>query len=246
MAFDPLTPNPNDPNTANPLWLKERDATTAGVGTAAKLRPDGKVDANFRNVVRFRGAWAAGTHNRNEYVYHHGIMWLSTADANVDEPSTTSANWVPLTLLNGRGGMQLSTSNTAGPDIGLAYQHLNFFDDDSIADIGCTFDIATDTFSFQYRGTWQFNFYLAFEHNSLNAGRTTRLRLYNVTDAASVAEIILVTGRNTEATFASGSTVFDISDAMLDDSMRLEIGGGDDYSLVEWDALAISANQIGV
>ena len=54
MAFDPLTPNPNDNNQENPIWLHERDGTQTASGKGAfKLRPHGKVDASVQNCLRW-------------------------------------------------------------------------------------------------------------------------------------------------------------------------------------------------
>lgn len=143
------------------------------------------------------------------------------------------------------GGMNLGTP-IAGSDIGAAWQTIDFQVVTPATPKNVTIDVVADTFSFALEGIYAFSLSLSFEHNEAQQGRTTQLRIYNVTKAVEQAPpFVIGTGRNTTVTAYSVVTLAEILASEVGDLLRIEIGNGDTYSAVTWDSAALSVFSVG-
>ncbi len=147
----------------------------------------------------------------------------------------------------GYGGIQQSSPNVAGSNIGAAWQVLTSFDAATlITPVGVTQDVANNGLRFDHPGVWVLVVALAFEHNSSNSGRITYVRTYNATKDTGGSGVVIGTGRNAEATNFGASLLFELGVAEVGDLLQLQIGNGDSYTNVDWDALAFSTFHVGV
>ena len=134
------------------------------------------------------------------------------------------------------GGLRTATSPIAGADLGASWQTLSVFDAGTPATPrGIIVDLATDSLAFRSEGLYLVSVTLSFEHNDLNAGRTTQLRFWNIDDSVQLGNVVVIgTGRNAAATNYSASLLFQVDQANVNDKVRLEIGNGSVYTSVSW------------
>ena len=107
-------------------------------------------------------------------------------------------------------------------------------------------DPATGQFSFAHPGIYQANFSFAVEHDENNAGRQVSARFYNVTAGAgdpTPTEVFI--GRNQPGTNFSTSGQIQVTDALVGDAFRFEIGNGDAVAAINWISLDLSISNIG-
>jgi hypothetical protein len=226
-----------DPNIENPLVLRTIDGT---------LDPN-QQDDNFRNLERFAGGWNVGRipYVKNEVVFHQGAMWIAIAPTREEPGSDAQTGWVPMTLLSGRGGMKM-TSPTAAPDLTAGWIPVTEYDENHITSLGTTFDFVTGEFTLDYRGLWQIAINWTFETDNSQQARETGIRLFDVTAAAAGTPGIIGVGRNSVVTPYSTSVFFEVRDAQLGNTIRIEVGGGDAIPVTDYTNLNISAIQSGV
>lgn len=148
-----------------------------------------------------------------------------------------------------KGGVRM-TSPTPFADLGVGWQTLDLFDEEIITPTGITMDLGTNTFTVNDASEILFQISGAFSHNSLNDGRETFVRLYNVTKGTGGNGIPLGTGRNVEITSLAASTAFTVvADGAqansVGDVFRVEIGGGAIYSAVEFETFSLTLTSIG-
>lgn len=143
------------------------------------------------------------------------------------------------------GGVVTTSPVVGGPtSIGALWEPLTFsMEAQPATAVHMTVDTVNGTVQPHYSGAYAASVTVAFEHNSSNNGRTTHMRLYNITQGVAGGSVVVGTGRNAEATSMSVSLVAVIENN--NDVFRLELGGGDDYSLISWDAVALQIWSIG-
>ncbi len=146
----------------------------------------------------------------------------------------------------GYGGMAMS-AQTAFADLGATWDVVDVFDIVTPAiPRGITLNILESTFSFDNPGVYVFALSGAFEHDSSATGRTTNLRIYDVTTGAATGNgLIVPTGRNAEATTITATLFVEVLEANVGDAFRIEIGNGDTYITVSFNALDLSLWNIG-
>ena len=222
-------------NTDNPLRLR-----SSQYGGYAMTWSEN--DANFLNLQRWAGAWAARTHLKNEIVWHRGGAWIALSDT-TDEPGST-AGWQALVGPMGRGEMGITAANPRA-DLGVAWQDIDVYDSSSLSAVGCTLTLATGHVSFSYPGLWQLSFALSLSHNSLNTGRTTSVRMFNVTTQQQIGNPFLIgIGRNVEQSSITMPLLLPISIASIGDDISFQIGNGSTITSVEFTSQSLSLAQI--
>ena len=116
--------------------------------------------------------------------------------------------------------------------------------DSEIAPRGITTDLVAGTMAFNIYGVFQITVGLNLAHDESNAGRTTNIRFWNVTDGVSGGLVEIGIARNQPAT--NFTTVFQTEIAAGDTgkAFRLEIGGGDTIvvsdGMIDFDAVMVS------
>ena len=227
-------------NAENPLRLR-----SAAYGGSSMLFQN--ADDNVLNLMRLAGAWdvARVPYLKNEVVYHEGFLWACATDTS-DEPTTASANWSPLTGISGLGGMSLSAPTLTGQDITAAWAPLSVFDSVAATERGVLSNATTDTFQFQYPGTWDLALNMSISHDSSQQGRTFQLRTFNVTEGVGTTGIIVGVGRNSEATLVNVKARFPVTTADVGDTFRIEIGNGSAITVDEWWACDLDYTQVGI
>lgn len=144
------------------------------------------------------------------------------------------------------GGMIVDT-DAAFSNLGGSYQVIDVFDEVYPATPrGVTVSLPASTLAFENDGVYAFAITGTFEHNSSNQGRTTNIRVWNVTDGAQLgAPWVIGTGRNAEATPIAFVGLTEIVESNKNKEFRLEIGGGDTYSSVSFNALVFQVWNVG-
>ena len=156
-------------------------------------------------------------------------------------------DWEECVPAIGYGSMNLGTPGASFPNLGAAYQDITVFDTVGDGPVGATVNTTTGQFSFLEQGIWQLSISVSFEHNSTNNGRTTNVRLWNVTKGAASNSFIIGTGRNAEASNASISlsvVVQNPSTRETGDLFVWQIGGGDTYSSVSFQSASHSMTLV--
>lgn len=145
------------------------------------------------------------------------------------------------------GGMKYEGDGFGYPDIGAGWQDLNMFNALSVATPRhIAVNLVTDTISPDTEGVYQLSASASFNHNSSNNGRITRFRLYDDNAGQPLGGGFQVgTGRNTASTSVGVSILIEITAAMVDHQIAIQIGGGDAYSAVEFTSADFSLHSVG-
>ena len=205
-------------------------------------------DGNVNRLMYYSGNWDIATaYTLQEVVRHNGGTWICILDAaaGVEPGPANRTTWEPLCGFPGRGAMEMSTP-TAGADIGIGWNVLDYFDAVSLQPYGVTLDTTNGLWRLDFTGLWQQVIALQFSHNNSNSGRTTNLRIWNVTEASEVGRVAIGVARNVEDTMANLTALFDITSVQVNDVLRLEIGGGDTITTVQYNDMRVSSVQLGV
>jgi hypothetical protein len=200
------------------------------------------MDGNFERLSYYAGDWAAGTYTAYEVVQHEGGTWMALATTTA-EPGSNIAEWLPIGIVPGRGGM-VKTPDTAGTDIGAGWQTLTY-NALTIGTYGVTLTPASGTFNTTWPGLWELRVLFSMSHDEQNTGRSTNIRLWNVTDGAQVgASVYVPIGRNQPGTLVPGFLNLDVAAADLGDDIRVEIGGGDTIAGITWHTSRLELTQL--
>ena len=143
-----------------------------------------------------------------------------------------------------KGGARMVTS-TPFADLGAGWQTLDLFDAETIIPTGVTINLVANTFSVDEESEVLMQVTGAFSHAALNAGRETFLRLFNVTKGSAEAGVPIGTGRNAEITNMAASAAFLVDATVVGDVFRVEIGGGDAYTAVEFEQFSLTITSAG-
>lgn len=208
-----------------------------------------QMNANFNRVTYWSGVWSGGaTYSQYEEVYHEGALWICKAGvtASVDEPALGSVSWDLKTPSSGRGGMTIDAPIASLGTITGTFQDIDNYDSIDLNTLGVTLTPATGTFSFQWPGIWQLGLTLIFEHDDVNSGRDTFIRMWNVTDSVAVGTgLPWFIGRNQPGSNIILPFPMTISEADIGKVLVAQIGGGDDITVTMVHAQSIDAYQFG-
>lgn len=138
------------------------------------------------------------------------------------------------------GQMQLDAASLAFPDLGAGWQTLNVFDALPFPARGMVMVTATGRFVLVNPGVYLIAMVLAFDHNELNAGRSTQVRFYNVTKGVGDTGLTIPTGRNTDASASSATLLVAVPSTEIGDAFELQIGAGSAYSLVSFTTASLA------
>lgn len=106
-------------------------------------------------------------------------------------------------------------------------------------------DLIAGTLAVELPGTYVLAINITVEFVESNAGRTTYLRLFDVTGNAQIGgELPIFVGRNQEGLTASQSRLLSIN-SEVGDNVRLEIGGGDSFTGLANISVSYSVYSIG-
>ncbi len=204
-----------------------------------------EVDGNFNRLMYLTGNWVAGSYTPNEIVRHDGALWVCLIATSLEpsmEETVATGNWFPLVYPGSGSGTQ-DVSQVIGT-VGAGWTTIEM-DNEGIPPYGCSFDLAADTFQFLFPGVWQLNGNLFFSHDSSNNGRTTNLRFFNVTDGVPIGTPVPIgIARNVEDSQASFTVLLRLAASDADETIRVEIGGGDTLSAVTISAFAMNLIQV--
>ena len=127
-----------------------------------------------------------------------------------------------------------------GADLGAGWDTADITFDAAISKY-FAYDSVANTFRYLLPGIYQIILTGTFEHDSSNQGRLTNVRFYNVTDAVALPAEVIATGRNVEATSFTVAALFTVDSSSWNKDFRIEFGGGDTYSLVEFNTLDLQS-----
>jgi len=151
---------------------------------------------------------------------------------------------LPNLTLAGYGGMDLTTP-TAISLTGGAWVTLPFDTESPVVSKGITVNLSTETLVVDRAGIWRLNVGFNIEgHNEVpSSGRTIFMRLFDVTAGTPGASFPIGIGRNTADTNAYICVLTAI--AIAGNSIRVEIGGGDDVTGGSLVAASFQLNHVG-
>ena len=142
------------------------------------------------------------------------------------------------------GGIRQSTP-VALPDIGAGWTTLTA-DSLSIATPrGVTQNLANNSLSFGYEGVWKVGVSFSISHDEAQGSRSTRIRVYNLTQATGGAETVIGVGRNTDATTFSAEILFEVSGPQVGNEFVVQLGGGETLSSVTENSFGFSLTMVG-
>ena len=144
------------------------------------------------------------------------------------------------------GGLSLATPGV-GASIGVAWETVQFDAVVPATPRSVTASTIANTIAYHADGVYALTVTINVVHNSSTQGRTFNLRLWNVTEAARIGNIIVVTtGRNADGSHMSITTLVEIGEAQKNHPIRLEIGNtSDSYSAVLWDVAELVTWGVG-
>jgi hypothetical protein len=136
---------------------------------------------------------------------------------------------LPTLVIAGYGGMDLATP-TAISLTGGGWVTVPFDAEEPAVPKGVTVNLGNETLTVDTAGLWRVNIGFNIEgHNEVaSGGRTIFMRLYDVTAGTPGTSYPIGIGRNTADTDVNLGGLFQI--AIAGNSIRLEIGGGDDVT----------------
>lgn len=173
--------------------------------------------------------------------------WREKLRASVIENDRRIAAMLQIASFAAYGGMNLSVP-TGFPDIDSSYQSIDVFDVLSPAvPRGVVVNLAPNhSFSMDVQGVYLIAVTGGFDHNEMNQGRTTNIRFFNQNTLQPIGPPILVgTGRNASVTSIAIAAFLEIGESEKNQSIQLQIGGGDDYSLVEFNYIELAIFNVG-
>lgn len=107
-------------------------------------------------------------------------------------------------------------------------------------------DLVAGTLKLERPGTYVLSVSLALNFTESNAGRTTYLRLFDITDNVALStELPLFVGRNQGGVTASISVLLYVAPGSVGDAMRMEIGNGDTFAGLSVTGVAFSMYRVG-
>lgn len=206
-----------------------------------------EMDTNFARLMYFNRLWTAGTYQANEAVLHNQNAWVVRPDvvSTTQEPSlanvlTSTSDWDPLSVNPwGFGELRLTIQDAAFPDLGLTYIPIDGYDQANYEQ-NTVLNAAAGTIAMSVEGVWEVQVMINIEHDEAQQGRTTNVRLSNVTAGQDGPPYPVGIGRNqtvTQTSLTFWTTIEAVGGASLDDAYRVEIGGG---STVQVDALNLA------
>ena len=206
-------------NTENPLILKSDQY-------GGRTMKHWEHDDNHLNLMRSGGVWTQRLWLHNEICWHRGGAWHAKRDNSV-EPRGGSDDWEPLVGPMGRGHMGINAANDRA-DIGAAWQTIDDYDNENLTSVGCQLTLLSGAFVFDYPGLWQISLSLSIAHNEAQSGRTTSVRLQNLTTGSSAGNPWIVgIGRNQAQTTIVINTLAPIAVETLGNQYVMQIGNGD-------------------
>jgi len=128
-------------------------------------------------------------------------------------------------------------------DFGAGFSRLDFYDIFRIPTVNMIMGL-DGVFSFLNIGDYVASITGLFFHNSIGTDRIINFRLLNI-DTTVVSDVYKIdTEKNSRGTNTSITTLFDINRNEIGDNFVVEIGGGDTYTNVVWQALNFSIWEI--
>lgn len=237
----------NDWDVNEAVWIP---ASAAGVGGSGGT------------PVTAHGNLSGVTPN-NHHPHEHG---LTTIDADGTQAHTdidyttppevgTSLVWTnadtakPWELLNlyvtaGYGGIHQSAPIGLA-DIGAGWTTLEANVDAITTPRGVTQTPANNTIAFLTAGIWSISVSFSLTHNESNGSRTMVVRLWDEDAGVPSREVFIGVGRNTDTTAFGTTVLYEVQDAQVGHSIRVEVsGGGDTFTTVVENSFSITANLI--
>ena len=151
---------------------------------------------------------------------HDVVVWLQRIAFQVSQ-----------LVIPGYGGIRLSAP-VGFPDIGAGWQTLPADAVTTSAPADVVQDPASNSVSVLRAGTWRADIALAFAFTDVNSGRSTNLRIVNLTTLSAGGSVILGVGRNAAAANYSVGLMVDIGKEEIGDQFAIQIGGGDTFTSV--------------
>lgn len=149
--------------------------------------------------------------------------------------------WLAIPAGLAYAAMRLSGS-TAGANITDVFTKVDKFDQNQIVSRRVTVDLANDWFIPTFTGIYELLFGFSIEHNNLGTARELRVRLRSLDSAFVSATLTVPTPGATRFTSFSVPLMLDVTSAILNQRLIVEIaaGTGQTYSTVTWHLCSLS------
>jgi len=145
--------------------------------------------------------------------------------------------------LHGAYGSLSITTEVADSDYGAGWEPLDFFMAQGVVPLNMSMNL-NGIFVFNDSGAYKFSVAGLFFHNNAGQERDINLRIFNITQGVVVTQSIVDTPSGSRSTVVNVMVLLDV--AIVGDQLRLEIGGGDTYTQVEWQSLFFNVFNVGI
>ena len=136
-------------------------------------------------------------------------------------------------------------NNVDFASLGLDWTPITGYSSESVEKRHIETDLAAGTLKFPYDGVHEISVGINLEHNESNQGRQTNLRFYNVTAGAPSGDPIPISiGRNQPGLNFTDLFKTTVTEAMVNQAFRIELGGGDSI-IVSGGSIDYGAKMIG-
>jgi hypothetical protein len=182
----------------------------------------------FRLPTQFQRYDGSAEQRRNAEIERHFRDHYSIYE--LDEIHQTMLQWVADNF-NSASYAGMIDDVVSFIALGAGWTPLDNYDRDSVTPKRVTTDLLAGTVTFDHIGTYRINVNVNLSHDQQANSRKTNVRLFNVTDATALPNIITMSiGDNQTATNIAVSSLMEIDASNVNKSIRVELGGGDAVS----------------
>ena len=145
------------------------------------------------------------------------------------------------------GNLGLSAATAPAWNLGAGWQTLDVFDQEMSNPRHITQNLTNNSLMVDTAGVFLLVLNGSFEHDSSASGRTTNVRLFNLTDGTPSANTFGIgIGRNSEVTNIPLIVPFELGAADINDEIQVQLGGGDVVTVGDFLAVNYAIFSIGV
>lgn len=179
-------------------------------------------------------------HRRDAQGINHLLSVTDSLQSQID----TINSLLPHLTASGYGAAQQGTS-IPNFDLGIAYRALPI-DTESVTPKGFSFDLPNNSFAFDAQGIWVLTISIVIQgFAEAQSGRTTAIRLTNLSTGGFTDDYVIGIGRNTSDLSSTLSFQFELLPADIGQSYQVQIGGYDSITGGDLVVADVSLQQVG-
>jgi hypothetical protein len=169
------------------------------------------------------------------------LKWFEDLKANFNALRTGVSS---LYVGAGFGGLRLNTPTSLGT---VDATWTTLVADTALPDdpFRVVVDLTDNSLTAESEGTYSVSLTVVLSHDEAQTGRTTNVRVYNLTDAIPVTIVPVAVGRNTPGTNFAAASLFTVDSSNVNKELVIQIGGGDILNTVTLEAYIFNIYSVG-